>query len=181
MRLLDRYRRLSFREKLGVWGSIASLAGLAIAIGSLDLVKKQAAERVGKRAEKTSPGSDTMARSPDPSAPIREISAREVLAHLQSLPPLQRQQVESTAYVRRRVRWRGRVLNVRQTTSGFLLALSEEDGQTPLTLVNFKSSWRATLEGLRRGDIVAFEGSIAAFDAGSIIVDGAALSLPKVP
>jgi len=167
---LDRYRKLSLWNKLAVWGSIASLAGLAIAMGSLAWIKERPARTTG---------SETLSGSPDPSAPIRETSAREVLAHLQSLPPLQRQRVESTAYLGRHVRWRGRVQNLRETASGFLLVLSEEDDRTPLTVVQFGAPWRAKLEGLRKGDIVLFEGVIAAFDAGSISVDGSTLSSPK--
>ena len=56
--------------------------------------------------------------SPSPAPPqreaIRESSAKELVTYLSTLPPLQRKPIIESSYLGRRVRWEGKVLNVRE-------------------------------------------------------------------
>jgi len=168
---------------LGVWGAVASLIGLVIALGTMPwLQSRNGPEHLPRLTDSAQNKSQEQAPTTFGSpkvAPIRETSAREVIAHLNSLPPLQRPEIESTSYVGRYITWRGRVQGIDQFDTGFSLALLETGGETPWTFVRFDTQWRTRLDVLRTGDVVNVQGTILKFDGGAVVIHGTALSLVR--
>jgi hypothetical protein len=171
MKLLTRYRKLNLWNRLSVWGTIASVAGLVVAVGTMVW------SNGGPKMLSVEPMPPMSTATLD-TTPIRESSARELLRYLEELPPLQRNVVESSSYLGRRVNWRGRLQDIVPIGGGLQASLSEEDGGSPWTIVRFNEVWRQQLADLRKGDTITISGVITGIGT-VVIVDGSNLSVQR--
>jgi hypothetical protein len=97
----------------------------------------------------------------DPRVFVRETAAREVTARIEALPFLHRAEYVKSAYVGRWVRWSGVVYSVQPSRRGFMVGLDEVRGKCGLSAwLHLPPDSRASVEPLRRGDVLDYEGMI---------------------
>lgn len=97
--------------------------------------------------------------SESPRVYVRERSPREILRTLNSLPPLERPAYFHKVYDGRWVRWSGVVSTIREL-SFHIIEVTVRDSIGPITSLSFRPDERSSLESLRLGDRIMYEGMI---------------------
>jgi hypothetical protein len=156
---------------------------VAAVIGAVGVVAAAYIQRPGARDEKREPGSAAVGKQQvsappaisaasavalppvDPSDTrvfVREASSREVMAAIEALPFLQRTDYAKAAYVGRWVRWSGAVVNVKASAGGgYYVALVDVGERYGIGVwLTLPASERVSVEPLREGDIIDYEGEI---------------------
>jgi hypothetical protein len=146
---------------------------VALVAGALVLVPRWLDRKRRRSADASMAGAAVRdAGAVAPRVFLREQTPQEVLSVLESALPLEREELKQRMFIGRWVRWRGELVGVERATQaaskgprategndGLRLTL-EGANNGPLMFVRLPDSERPTVEALRKGDFVVFEGQL---------------------
>src|ERR1700682_1042993 len=163
-------RALGPAWKYGSVGALLAAALLSIVLGLHRLLSKRRAlvqtEARHESVRKAAPATAAAATvTPDPKERVylREQSTKEVLEHINSLKPLEKEVVSNQSYVGRWVRWSGRVMSIEpfalNLPSGSA-TVTVKDSQLITARLEFLPAAHHLVEGIEEGDAIDYEAMV---------------------
>ncbi len=158
MRLTERYGRLTLWNKLAVWGAVASIIGIPLALTNSTIIFDRIADadRVGGASPSASPAGESKTdQTTGPRVAPDNLSLSQFFDRQAALDGRFMELQEFMDSLRgREVVWRGYVAHVQD---GYLRIQVARDNPRG-AWVTLGSTWRTKLFSLRQGDLVEIRG-----------------------